>query len=330
MSTGLCPQNPTYLTDYSEKDKPWDIHKGQADLMAAMFRRAGMERHAVRVSECSGRLGFAWVTDGTTGEMRLKLREARFCRVRHCPICQWRRSKLWLYRFFEAVPRIIPKYPTARWLFLTLTVRNCPVSELRSTLAHMNKSWERMTHRKAWPALGWIRTTEVTHGEGDTAHPHFHVLMMVPPGYFKGGQYLSHERWTELWQKALRADYRPVVNIKVVKPTKDRQAIDLQASVDAVWAAAPEVLKYATKPSDMIGKGPEDPASVAWFEQLVNQVKNMRFIASGGVLKDVLADEASDEDLIHAGEEEPGGGEGPLPTLSFAWNRPVQRYKRGM
>ncbi|WP_170869787.1 protein rep, partial [Shigella sonnei] len=26
---------------------------------------------------------------------RLRLREAHFCRVRHCPVCQWRRSLMW-------------------------------------------------------------------------------------------------------------------------------------------------------------------------------------------------------------------------------------------
>ncbi|MBE3060577.1 protein rep, partial [Klebsiella pneumoniae] len=78
-------------------------------------------------------------------------------------------------------------YPDSRWMFLTLTVRNCVIEELGETLSRMNTAFQRLKDRKELrPVQGWIRTTEVTRGSDGSAHPHFHTLMMVPPGRLNG------------------------------------------------------------------------------------------------------------------------------------------------
>ena len=189
------------LTDYSQRDAPWDTHRAQAqDVMAIYETVKDFERYAERISGCSGVLRFGMVVDPETGELRLKLREAQFCRVRNCPVCQWRRSMMWQARFYQALPRIEQEHPKARWLFLTLTVPNCPVNELRSTLQDMNKAWQRLIKRKEFkPVLGFIRTTEVTaedekkYGRSGYAHPHFHALLLVPSWYFSGAAYRKSE-----------------------------------------------------------------------------------------------------------------------------------------
>ncbi|MCE4093448.1 protein rep, partial [Klebsiella pneumoniae] len=83
------------------------------------------ERYGARMACCGGLLRFGWSTLKATGETRLRLREAHFCRVRHGPVCQWRRSLMWQARFYQSLPRIVADYPDSRWMFLTLTVRNC-------------------------------------------------------------------------------------------------------------------------------------------------------------------------------------------------------------
>lgn len=61
-----------------------DVHRGQSDDIAAIYARAvEFERYAARMNACSGVLRFGWVDDPETGETRLRLREARFCRVRY-------------------------------------------------------------------------------------------------------------------------------------------------------------------------------------------------------------------------------------------------------
>ena len=203
------------LSDLSPKDKPWDKHRGFADRVQSHYAGSKFERYAQRVSFCSQILEFGlnMVKDDT---LRLKLRSAKFCRVRHCPVCQWRRSLMWKAKAYQVLPKITSKYPTHRWLFMTLTQKNVPITELRETLIEMNKGFKRMVERKMFPAVGWLRSMEVTRGRDGNAHPHFHCLLMVPASYFSHGYIKQHE-WVTLWRECMRLDYNPVMDIQAVK-----------------------------------------------------------------------------------------------------------------
>lgn len=95
-----------YLTDYSAHDKPWDDHKGQADDVGGIYATAQeFERYAARMCDCGGLLHFAWIDDKKTGRTCLRLRKACFCRLRNCPVCQWRRCLMWQSRFYKSLPK---------------------------------------------------------------------------------------------------------------------------------------------------------------------------------------------------------------------------------
>jgi Replication protein len=225
---------------------------------------------------------------------------------------------MWTARFLKALPTITADYPTARYLFLTLTVKNCPLSELRSTITAMNQAWKRLVLRKQFPAIGFARATEVTRGKDGTAHPHFHVLMMVEPSYF-GRNYLSQADWTDLWQSCLRSDYVPVVHVRAVKSNKKR-SMDETSSTVLIAAGVVETFKYAVKPSDLVGKGTPDDR--AWLVELTHQLHKTRSVALGGVFKNYLS-ESEPEDLI--GEELEGEDLSDI-SLYFGWREMVQRY----
>lgn len=297
------------LTDYSPRDSVWDVHKVQADRIVALyveeieFRALGQ-----RVHRCAGRLVFAWIANRDTGELALRLRTAEFCRVRHCPVCQWRRSMMWQARFYQALPALQEAFPRHRWIFLTLTVRNCHVTELRATLAVMSSAWKRLCLRPEFkPVIGWIRTTEVTRGKDNSAHPHFHCLLLVRPSYF-GASYVSQARWVEIWESCARLDYAPVIDVRAVK--------------GELTEAVQETLKYSVKPSDM-------EADSDWFMEMTRQVHKLRFIATGGALKDILKPETevTNQDMIMAdqsGQDQEQDGS----KLCFEWDRPIKRYRR--
>lgn len=308
------------LADYSSRDKPWDVHRAQAEDVQAIYATVeDFERYAQRIDQCSGVLRFGWHPDPDTGEVLLRLREAHFCRVRHCPVCQWRRSLMWLARFYQSLPAIQQAHPKARWLFLTLTVRNCPISDLRETLRGMNAAWQRLIQRKEFRHVyGWLRTTEVTRGRDGSAHPHFHCLMLVPASMVEGKLYVKQARWVELWRDCARLGYDPVVDVRTVKD-KAPKGEDADP-VAGLRKAAAETLKYAVKPSDMVA----DPD---WFLEMTKQVHKRRFVATGGALKDVLrVEEETDEDLALA--------DGPAPIeddgsrLAFNWRSDERRYRR--
>jgi len=313
--------NVGYLSDYNANDKPWDEHRGLCDEVGGLYAAAvEFERYASRMADCSGLLRFGWSDNPETGETRLRLRDAQFCRVRNCPVCQWRRSLMWQARFYQSLPKLVEAYPLARWVFLTLTVRNCSITELGSTLGAMNSAFKRLAARKEFkPVLGWIRTVEVTRGKDGSAHPHFHALMMVPPSWFTR-DYVNHSRWVSLWQDCLRVPYEPNVDIRPVKIKKSSEG-QSEPLADALQRAVAETLKYAVKPADMTA----DPD---WFLELTRQTFKRRFVATGGVLKDDLKlEEESDADLALADSELDGEADDGF-RLAFAWRSKEKRYKR--
>jgi len=311
------------LTDYSPKDAPWDTHRGQTDDVGGIYASAAeFERYAARMADCGGVLRFGWVTTPETGETALRLREAHFCRVRHCPVCQWRRSLMWQARFYQSLPKIAIEQPKARWLFLTLTVRNCAISELGETLATMNAAWNRLRLRKEFsPVLGWVRTTEVTRGKDGSAHPHFHALVMAPSSMLAGNHYVKQARWAELWAECLRIDYVPVVDVRAVKARAPKEGqTPMDAMGQALQGAVAETLKYSTKPSDMT-------ADAEWFLELTRQTHKRRFVATGGSLKNVLqVERETDADLVLA--DGSAGGEDDGSRLAFNWRESDRRYRR--
>ena len=308
-----------YLSDISPDDKPWDIHRAQSDEIAKLYETIGYSRYSERIGECAELLTYALkATDD--GEVKLKLREARFCRVRHCLVCQWRRSLMWRARFFKALPKIQEVFPTARWIFLTLTLKNCELTELRATLTRMNLAWGRLLKRKEFPALGFIKSVEVTRNPEDgTAHPHFHCLMLVPAGYFKRG-YISQANWATLWQSCLKADYTPRVDVRAVKPKKTTLNEKPDAVNKAMAQAVCETLKYSVKVDHLLA----DPK---WLDELTKQLQKTRAISVGGCLKEFFSEDEP-EDLINADIEDDEKTDDES-FLLFDWSAVVMRYKKG-
>jgi len=229
---------------------------------------------------------------------------------------------MWKARFLKALPAITIDYPTARWIFLTISVPNCQLVELRQTLTSMNRAWKRLSERKIFPALGWVKSFEVTRNKKDgSAHPHFHILMMVPAGYFGSrGGYINQQQWTDLWKDCLRADYKPHVHVTAVKARKlHAGGADPGAGL---IVAIKETLKYSVKGEELV-------ADASWLIELTHQLHKTRAIGLGGVLKDYLSEaEPDDEDLIHA-DDQSGEVSPDDPRWWFSWREMVKRYMGG-
>jgi len=308
-----------FLAEISPADQSWDTHRAQSDEIAKLYQSVGYSRYAERIGECSEWLMYA-LKSNDEGAIRLKLRDARFCRVRHCLVCQWRRSLMWRARFFKALPEIQVKYPTGRWIFLTLTIKNCELSDLKKTLTWMNNAWSKLTRRKEFPALGFIKSVEVTRGWDGAAHPHFHCLMLVPASYFSGQKYITQAEWVTLWQSCLKVDYTPIVDIRTVKGKKGTSNATGDASKDVMARAVCETLKYSVKPDDLLA----DPK---WLDELTKQLQKTKAISLGGCLKEFFSED-DPEDLINAEIEEEEKTEDEA-VLFFDWASAIGRYKKG-
>lgn len=284
----VSTHEPLGLSDVSPNDAPWDKHRAESDMVQDHYQGTKYQKYADRIKNCANLLDFRLVpTDGESYKLRLS--SAYFCHARHCVVCQWRRSLRIKARAFKALPNIIQDYPTARFLFLTLTVKNCEITKLRDTINHMNKSWQRFSQLKKFPAIGYLRTTEVTRGrDGVSAHPHFHALLMVHASFFTTG-YIKQYEWVDMWRKSLRVDYNPILDI---------QALKKGACVTPLLA---EICKYSTKPSTVCYV-----PSKEWFIELTEQLHRTKAMSLGGVFKKYFRDldkEVTTEEMIHTDDE---------------------------
>ena len=239
---------------------------------------------AKAIGNCSTSIGVEIPQDGPD-QGRALLRAANPCNRRLCPFCEWRRSKAWRRRFFQGLPNFHQDFPTHRAIFLTLTVRNCPIHELRTTIADMHRGWDRMQRRAWFPTKFWFRRTEVTMQDTRLSeigtpymHPHMHCVLFVPPGYF-GRDYVRQTEWRKEWMDAARLDYAPQVDVRRAKSSCSSGG----ASSSESRQASIEATKYATKATDLIAMG-------SALGEYHFAVKGLRLSASSRSLKPYLSD----------------------------------------
>jgi plasmid rolling circle replication initiator protein Rep len=297
------------LSDYSAKDgSNWDTKRSLTQTVEQIFydsEEPKLNKQAKRLRECSSLLLYSLKEDNS-----IKLKRASFCKVRSCPVCGWRRSKMWQARMFEA----LPAFSDFRWLLLTLTVKNCDLSNLKETIKTMQKAWSKMRKRKIFlgTVVGYVKSMEVTRSENGQAHPHFHIMLLVAPSYFAGHSYITKQNWAVEWQSVLNVDYEPVCDIRAITDKKGK----------GIGGAVLEVLKYETKSADLI-KHPD------FLQQLALQLQGTRAIELGGLVKEKLKalDDVKETDEMLITENTDKAELEEVAELVFGWQRFNRFYK---
>ncbi|MGG4156894.1 MULTISPECIES: protein rep [Bacteria] len=327
-------------TSISGKEKPWTRRKKQTLKLSKVYEKIGEEKKALRVSDCGNYLTFNECPSGH----KKQLTRAYFCKVRLCPLCSWRRS-LKLVQQLKRVAHETNKQQKVKWLFLTLTVRNVRGSELPEEITNLFKAWQRLSQRKVFrnSVAGWFRALEVSRNNEDwTYHPHLHVLLAVKLSYFSGSHYISQQKWSELWQEALRVEYVPVVDIRKIRPKRNKesefnQLKDIEKD-KALEAAVVETAKYPIKPGSYLIEGDKNGTEEA-IGSLDKALQNRRMIAYGGILKETWnhlleldqIDQINDIDL-HEGSVSkdcncPTCGSNMLEQM-YKWNIGIANYTK--
>lgn len=294
--------------------------------MTVCSSQKALLKRSVTMEGCGARLTFA--CDRYGGK---RLISAWFCKDRMCPACQKRRSLIVFHQVKDVCLSLQSEFKTTQYLLLTLTVPNVPIEELKGSMATMNKAWAKMSNRvEVKKAIsGWFKALEVTcsfRTEKDSSyHPHFHILVAVPGNYFKGRNYIKQERWLELWQESMKMPEITQVDVRKVKPNLKRK------NSTSIEAAAAEVGKYATKPSNYLMKFQDDYiANGVIIDDLAVALKGARLTAFGGRMKehymklgleDVEKDNVDmvhvtgDNDLVEA-----------IMVQVYSWNVGLKRY----
>ena len=347
------------------KERPWKEHKAENEQVEKVYRlladKSEIERDywsskAERLHGCGCHLWFNLYLDRNGGTMK-KLKSAESCRVRLCPLCSWLRSRkiqAHMRKILEAM------YQTQEYDFLlvTLTVPNCQGSELSDTITDILSAFNRFVGYSAFnnAVVGWYRGLEVTHNVArykfkwarrkgkkvrvylrdedgqfilntsfDTYHPHIHLVVAVKKSYFKHNDYISHDKWLEMWRKATKNPNITQVDVRKVRP----KAKDLSTSTsfsDMIISAVLEVSKYTVKSEDYVNPTDWD-MSCKSVEVLDPALHKRRLVAFGGIMKELHEklnlDDEIDGDLIEDGET-PNGD--PVGKVCAVWHTGYQQY----
>lgn len=291
----------------SGKERPWKEKKEVGLKLYKLLKTAREKDNTVisesmldKVQHCGEHLIFKQCPHHSNEKHLVK---ADFCRHRLCPMCNWRKSLKMFSQMSEIVEKMTDNTKDLRFIFLTLTVRNCEGDKLSETIDHMNNAFTLMTSKNRTVAiskpikkyiLGYFKALEVTYNvKADTYHPHFHVVLAVPNSYFTRG-FTKTEKWVEIWQKCLGVDYKPMVDVRSVDTT-DKGALC-------------EITKYATKGEYLLDGIQEQQASGA-VAVLAKALKGRRLVGYSGIFREVRKflnhDDIEDGDLIHVtGEQE--------------------------
>ena len=328
------------------KDTDWRGKKINTLDLSGSYKRIGYNKKSIRVGECGDFLEFRLTADDT-----LKLTRANFCKVRLCPMCSWRRS----LKIFGQVSKImdyVEENHNYRYIFLTLTVRNCYGEDLRDTLDLMTKAFNKMNQRKPFKQAvkGYFRSLEITYDKNEfitdeiylkkinyysnmglkvgdknpnynTYHPHFHMVLAVDNNYFTNSRiYLSQEDWTNLWKSSLKVDYTPIVDVRKLRENKGKEVA--------------EVAKYTVKSEDFLIKDEKGNIKEDLTDEVVKTLDNAlhrkRLIAFGFIFKDIHKklnlDDAEDGDLTNTDNEDIRDDLTDT-ILRYQWNIGIKNYK---
>lgn len=278
------------------KSRPWQQKKLE-NLRYAEYLSILLYKKAHKVQGCADVLRFRKLPDGS-----MKLYQTWFCKSRLCPLCNWRRSMKNSGQLKKIVAEAHKQQPTGRFIFLTLTERNAvDGADLRLRLRALTQAFNKLIRYKkvVKNLLGYVRSTEITTNENGTYHQHLHVLLFVKNVYFKGSEnYLSQVDWTDLWQKALRSSYKPIVNVEAVRANNSKGKSSLLVS-------AQETAKYQVKSADYMTD--DDNRNQKVVDDLEQALAGTRQIGYGGLLKQIKKqlrlDDADNGDLVNVDGE---------------------------
>lgn len=267
--------NFEYLTEHTE-------HKFKA-LQNSKFHKFLKSTVKQQVENCGTYLSFKlYQHSQNLDEFRRTLNSANFCNHRYCITCAWRRSRKLQLQTYATIRHLEEKNQKQYgFIFLTLTVPNCPMNDLNRTVKNMSKAFKKLQQREDWKKAvrGFVRGVEFIgdHTKEGEAHPHFHCLLMVDLWYFKSRYYLSQQRWRELWSDCYGM---PNLQVRVerIKPKKKKDGTVLPAIVSAVF----ETLKYSVDLTDMNRLSDDD------LRVLLKETKGIRQYNRGGMLKNLV------------------------------------------
>lgn len=215
---------------------------------------------APKISQCGT---FIRLQPSADDSAVVQLTSSNLCRVRLCPMCEWRLS---LRRYVALRAAVDYLGDSCAWLHLVLTVPNVSGAELSGAISALYARFRTFWRdKRPLPWLGYYRGLEITYNAArDDFHPHLHCLIAVDPKYFKSRHYRS--------QADLQKQWGAIVYVKRLR--------DLGHGIA-------EVVKYACKPLHVSDDLPPAAAAAA-YDVLARALHGRRMVQAGDCVREAL------------------------------------------
>lgn len=265
----ISQENKAQLDDFENKKKK------NYEFIKFMFGKVS-DLRIEAMDDCGAHLQF--LADAKKEKHRLK--SGFFCKNRWCPYCAWRKARKDAMKLSVIMKMMREKYKYD-FLFVTLTTPNVKSDDLENEIKFFNQSFMKMMKRKkirGWGqdrrsnnfngvVKGYVKKIEVTYNkERDDYNPHIHAVFAVRKSYFKGGNYLSHSEWLDLWRDVTGMPEITQFHVQKV-------------NMDNVDKAVLEVAKYSAKDSDYL-------INQEVFDTFFTAMKHKRLLVYGGCMYD--------------------------------------------
>lgn len=255
-------------------------HKKICEANSSLLAKVLPKKRAYSVSHCGDYLFFdVYKNLNDPSVFKRVLAGGMFCHHRFCIMCSYKKS----LKLQREVLATINHYENAQkqkfaYLFLTLTVPNCKMTELRDVSKKMSYAFSKVTKIEKWrkSVKGYVRAIEFIgdHTKEGEAHPHFHLLLVVEQlVYFKPSNYITFAEWRELWSHAYGVNDLIIRVEKIKAKTLDNGKV-ISDKVSAVL----ECLKYSVDLTDLKKLGQED------LRNLIDQTRGIKQCNRGGIL----------------------------------------------
>lgn len=313
-------QQKKYLEDFTDRKKK-SISLAQSyerifkmyDQQQKILLKNKYQKKYFNTLECGNFLEFKEYENGETD-----LFHANFCKDRLCPQCAKRRSLKIFAQLSEVMEEL--KKDDFRFIFITLTIKNCKYDKLSETIDILNDGYRKFYRLRGlfraknpkfygvFKSIEFTRNT-VTH----EWHPHLHLLVAVKEDYFKS--MVWQRDLADIWAECIGIDYFVQVNIKAVKKDNSKKV-------------KCELSKYITKSKDYILT--DDKKLTDYLvESLSVQLFNKRFISYQGVffkVRQKLKLKDIDEDLVNI-ESLNKNSELSYIIKKYRWNIGLTEYE---
>lgn len=154
--------------------------------LSRIYQKIGQQDRAHRVAFCCS---YRYML--VDSEKRAHNIHTVRCRDRHCSECQ--KIKSWIYQSRlkrTAIEKIKSDFKSDEFLFLTFTLKNPKVTQMRKAMRTMSQAFGMLTRRKPFSEIfrGGIRTFEVTRNYAERlknhCHPHIHAIAQTKSDAF--------------------------------------------------------------------------------------------------------------------------------------------------